>query len=715
MRKPLLVGISGFLWLTGCFGGETEVQPDAGPQENPCALKAEAERTPGFPFDPVEFETNVLPALQATCGTGTACHAPDNATTYTVWPNDPSDPNKCNFAKSFNAVYDASDLNNPRNSPIITAIDGTLATHPIKPGAEDPNVAPLLAYIENAKVTRETAGGGTDISNYFDAAVYAADVQPTFDRANCAVSGCHDLATDQSGFGITANAAAGSAEIAANIKEVAGLVTLGAGADAKTSKIYIFSTNNHAGSVVDNAPALEDWIAKAIIAAGDVGGNDGPVAGCVDTAKFNAAVFRDEIVPVLTGDIDLNNRDGGTSTGCVRGPCHGTDRGPGSFFIDLTRPIDDNLKSFSCFVDLVNPSASQVLACPLDLSRCAKDPHPGSDIFNGVQDLNYQKLLSYLYATNNESTPLDFAFFARNINPLFSDENAVQDGALGLTCADTTACHGVQIATEPPPNGSNFGIIPNSTDPQDLLLNFVSASNFTHFPDATQSSLFLYPTNEIANVDNPLATGLPHPGGEDFAVDDAEALAILKWAGGLRPDNAGFLLDWLIAGVFPASQITDEPIFNEDELEPRIFDPSGAGAEFNQGQWDSFSSDNAFVDIEAAFERVDANDEIAYAVAYVMNTSGRDINALITVDSPNDVKLYVGGQSAQALGGQTSISATLGAFSRTKQITRIMVKVFRDAGDAQFGFSLVFADENGNLLTDVTGELVFKLSPEGGI
>ena len=43
-------------------------------------------------------------------------------------------------------------------------------------------------------------------------------------------------------------------------------------------------------------------------------------------------------------------------------------------------------------------------------------------------DLNYQRVLSYLYSAKTGATPLDFAFFARVVNVIFDDPAAVQGG-----------------------------------------------------------------------------------------------------------------------------------------------------------------------------------------------------------------------------------------------------------------------------------------------
>ena len=129
-----------------------------------------------------------------------------------------------------------------------------------------------------------------------------------------------------------------------------------------------------------------------------------------------------------------------------------------------------------------------------------------------------------MHAAKTAATPLDFAFFTRRINPIFSDPSAIAGGAQNRVCAD---CHGVAVVGQSAPNGSNFPMIGNASDKARLGFNFSSAANFVNVIRPEGSSLFLYPTNEIANLDNPFATGLPHPGGQAFAIDSQQARDIL--------------------------------------------------------------------------------------------------------------------------------------------------------------------------------------------
>src|SRR5262249_52214649 len=155
-------------------------------------------------------------------------------------------------------------------------------------------------------------------------------------------------------------------------------------------------------------------------------GNSNP--SCVPVEKFNLGVFQKEILPILTGDLDLNRADHvGNHIGCVFGSCHGTDRGPGTLTLKRDADPATNLQNFACFVSRSSPGSSEIVTCPSN-AACRRSPHPGQEVFQGAQDLNYQKVLGFVYGANVASSPLDFAFFVRKINPIFNDFNAVEAG-----------------------------------------------------------------------------------------------------------------------------------------------------------------------------------------------------------------------------------------------------------------------------------------------
>jgi hypothetical protein len=335
----------------------------------------------------------------------------------------------------------------------------------------------------------------------------------------------------------------------------------------------------------------------------------------------------------------------------------------------------------------------------------------------GNTDLNYQRILSYLYASKTAITPLDFAYFTRQINPLFNDITQVQNGAQNRSCADTVSCHGIQAAGGVIPNHSVFGVIANDASKDSLLYNFSVAANFTNFITPSGSSLFLYPTDEIADIANPFSTGLHHPGGLDFAKDSPSAVAILSWANGLRPDGNGYNANWLTAGTYPVSQITDTTPIDEAHVTPTIMDPDGA-PQFQAGQWDGLFSSNITVDLGTQFPQASNSGRVAYAVAYVINTSPNDIQAQLTITSPNAIKLYADAQPVQQTSNATagaSALVLLPSYRTANHAVRLLLKVFQRAGDSAFNFSAQFQDQFGNKLTNTSGELIFKLGPNGGL
>jgi hypothetical protein len=700
-------------FVSGCV---EETGGPADPGDDECQIKAEGEKSPGYPYDLAEYGEKVLPMLQTNCS-AVGCHAaPTGQKNFTVWAQ--AAVGDCGYAQTFNSLSDFVDLASPSNSAVIVSVSGALPTHPFILPPEDERYQLLLNYITKASQLFIADGGAGNTpppgASPFDYAVFQNAIQPILDTAEdrgCAQSACHG--TGAGNFRLTATPGRDSAEMEANFIEVTRRMNL---ASPETSLFYLQATTRHGANASvlasrEQAEAILAWIKTAA----ENSGGENP--GCAPIERFNLNVFGDEILPLLAGDLDYNNPGGGTTTtGCMRGPCHGTDRGPGILYLTEGQEAAKNLANFACFVDLRNPSQSQVLLCPLDDPGCKRRPHPGQDVFGGADDLNYQKLLAFLYGSQLDATPLDFAFFVRRVNPIFNDVNAVEGGAQGRTCGDAASCHGVSVAGQPPPNGSNFPIIPNATDKARLTFNFASAANFINFLDPDESSLFLYPTNEIANVvDHPFATGLPHPGGEDFAVDSNEARTILKFAQGLRPDGNGFINDFLVAGDYPATQISDLTPINEIGSTPAIFDSSGA-QQFNNGQWDGFFAGDENIDLDVAFPRGATSGRVAYAVVYLTNTTSTDITAQVILDTDNAARVYVGNALvAQADGTPISAVATLPSYRASKTTTRLMVKLLQRSTDDDFRFTLALRDEFGRPLTDTSGEIVVQLGPQGGI
>lgn len=681
-----------------------------GPVGDPaCQLSSKNEKTPGYPFDVDHFTSRVLPLVSKSCGAA-GCHGdPAGNGGYTVWKS--AAAGNCDFAKTFNSVVTKIDLTTPSNSRLTAVISGGDPAHPFMLPAGAPDLATLTDFVNEAAASFAADGGGTTPPpgpSPFDYAVFQSQIQPALDAGGCARAGCHG--TNAGGFSLTATPSGDALQ--ANFLAVTSRTNLD---DPAKSLVYVQATTRHGGGASTQisataAPQVLAWITAARTSAGS-GGNP----SCAPVASFNGGVFTSEILPILNGDVDLNAAGGiGRGAGCTSSVCHGTDRGPGKLSLPLGADPQTLLQNFACFTNLTSPSTSEIVVCPSNNPGCRRSPHPGADVFLGANDLNYQRLLAYIYGSKTTVSPLDYAFFVRKINPIFNDVNAVEGGTQNRTCADA-ACHGIAVAGQAAPNGSDFPILANASGDARLTYNFVAATSFVNFLNPGESSLFLYPTNEIANrARHPFATGLPHPGGPDFAVTSAEATAILDWAGGLRPTSSGFQRNWLVAGDFAATQISDPTLVNEATVIPKIFDM--AGGSFNRGQWDGLFAPGNEVDLNTAFPRSATAGRAAYAVSYVINGAPRTQTVQLAIATPNPVRIYVNGllvaQNDQP-GGTTALT-TLAASGATRT-ARIMIKLLQRPGDGRFAFTAQLRDDQGNLLTDRNGGLVFTLGPNGGI
>jgi hypothetical protein len=717
-ERTCSVGLIWVLLAPGCGvfdRGPSGSPPDAQADDPSCQIQAAQEHAPGWPYDLPTFRDQVLPLLLTTCGAAGCHQAPSGNGGFVVWLD--AAPGNCSYAKTFNSFAGKTDLANPPNSPAYVAMTGGDPQHPFRVDKADAKAQLVLQFVTQAGQTQAQAGGGTTApppsASPFDYGVFQAQIQPILDGAEgrgCTASLCH--AAGAGGFQLTRQPAAGSPEMLANFNAVTARCDLG---NPAQSQFLLQATTRHdagASAVVSTpeASTILAWLQQAQRNAPPGGGG---AAGCPSIDNFNLGVFRDQILPILTGRVDLNHAGApSVTTGCARTTCHGADRTGGALVIKADADPATVLTNFACFVNLANPSASEILLCPLNLPGCRRSPHPGQNVFAaGTDDRNFQRILSYLYAAKTVASPLDFAFYVRQIDTVFNDVNAVEAGAQNRTCADTISCHGVVVAGQPPPNGSDFAIIANASDKTRLLANFASAANFTNFIDPLGSSLFLYPTNQIADARNPFATGLPHPGGPDFAVDSPQALAILRWAHGLRPDEQGFVDTFLGAGDFPAAAITDLTALDES-VQPSIFDLAG-GAQ-NGGLWDLLDQS---ADLSPAFPRAGIAGRVVYAAAYLLNVTASDIPVEITLTSPDAVKLWIGDQPVlqanDASLGQTAL-ANLPSYRSGHVSTRVLVKLFQP-DDRPLGFTLQLADTFGNPLTESSGEIVVTHNPQGGI
>jgi hypothetical protein len=691
-----------------------------------CALDgndAENERSPGYPYDFQTFKQDIAPVLAADCATG-GCHGEAEPPAgsnggFVVFAG--ADVDSCARVKTFKEFRDKVDLTTPAASRMIFALEGGELTgnvrHPLDYTASEDGQAALdaiVAFIEQASATCVAGGGcAPDVRDYFDLARFQDEVQPGLDAAGCSAAGCHQPPDGQRGFALPASPERDSPEMQASYDAVTSRISLDA--DPRATLLFVKATQSHSGSTAidqQTADALVAWIAAAVAARGD--GDD---LGCANPAQLDLAVFRDEILPILRGDVNLNpGGDQGIATGCTREPCHGQPR-PGSLMLIPTDPPEMQLANFACFVSLTSPVSSQVLLCPRNHPGCAKSPHPGDQLLVGVDDLNYQRLLSFLFSAVTEVTPLDLAFYVRRIEPMFDDRGAVEGSA--VTCADTSQCHGIAAAGGAAPNGANLAIIRGPAgDMNRLKANFTEASAFINFLSPDQSSLFLYPTNEIANLDNPAATGFDHPGGADFAADSSFAQNILTFAQGLRPDSDGFQRSWLVAGAYPGSGGTgQETSVDEETVTPIILDESVGTA--LAGKWDALFEEGPEVDIARFLGGEVGSGRVAYAVSYLYNTTATDLDLDVELSSQGDARFYVGDDRADVAAGETfRVALTIGP-SRASEAptgTRILVKLFDDPARSGMSFSVrLFHAGTNRVLDGQTRELIVKLGPRGGV
>jgi hypothetical protein len=703
----LLVAANASL-VAGCSSSTPGTTPPPPPNDPKCQIQSTTEKFPGYPFQVSKFSSDVLPVLQGSCGTA-GCHAaPMGNGGFIVWAA--TDPNSCDFAQSFNAVAKVVDTTTPANSQLTSHITGTPNPPHFTFAATDPKLKILQDYAAAAAAQLVTDGAGTTPigpASPFDQAVFKSTIAPMFDT--CVSAGCH---ADPGQRGFTLKLSATVAADPSNFTAITQRTTL---SNPMVSQIYVQATTIHgSGSSRQIKPAEATALLAWITAASKITPT-GPPSTCAPVSTFNLGTFSSEIWPILQGLVDLNN--GNQPSGrpaCTNGQCHGMDRGPGTLHMTGIDPAAD-LASFACFVDLTAPSRSEVLACPTNTAGCRKQPHPGQNIFLDGTDLNYQKLLGFLFGANAGVSPFDFAFYVRNIEPLFNDIQSVEAGARGITCAETTACHG-SPSGQSPPNGSDFPIIPNASGLDALTRNFVAATQFTNFIDATESSLFLYPTNEVQNLDaHKFATGRAHPGGLDFAVDSAQALTILEWATGLRPDGQGFNHNWLVAGNFNENNVDNRHL--EDTLAPSIFDRHAGTFNDALGGWDGFFSAVADIDFNVPFPVVGV-DRLAYAVSYVLNTGGSDLAVKVTVSSLNQLQIIVDGNvvGEKGAGNGTAIAnIILKPAGTVAASSRIMIKLVQLAAEPSAKFNALFTDQNNTPLTNATGELIFTLGKQGGL
>lgn len=711
-RLILLSALLALLLPLGCSS-----EPAGGGGE--CVISGGNEQNPGYPFSLTKYEQEALPALKTNCA---SCHDPNGVGVagFQTWAA-AATPGTCAFVDTFESVKAASDTTRPDQSKIIVA--RTSADHTAVPGEAFDT---LLSYIQDANTTCVADGGCVDnggaLTSFFNEETFATVIQPALDATGCAVAGCHLAPDGQFGFSLNPAPAEGSPELEANFDMVTQAKYANLDGQPNAALAYIQATTPHNSGTTPTidaaaADAMLQWITDAKTLYEEQG--QPTQVNCSDPTLLNPLAWENEIYPMLQGEVDYNDQNNDNIlTGCTRGPCHGQPR-PGSF--DLVGTPEEALEKFACFIDLTSPSNSQVLQCPADSALCRVD-HPGGELFVDADDINYQKLLSFLFAAVQDRSPVDFPQFARTINPLFDDEAACDDELDNVTCANTGACHGCNVAGCVPPNNSDFGLLPNAgTSVNTLRTNYAAAHNFISFGVPESSSLFLYPTNTIADRDDPVfgdfATGIQHGAGQCFAQDSAQAAAVLAWAEGLRPDDDGFLTNFLVTGAFATVDPDDERLFNEDTIRPQIFDQSN-GEDLEE--WDFFTSPQQLVDLGAFLDALGGDvgqGRTAYAAAYLINTTPVELQVQLNIVTDNEIELYFGNNQASspAGGGNVSATITIPAYDATAEIPRILMRVHQAADDAAMAFTVQIVDADNNVPFNGADDDIIELTGQGGV
>src|SRR5262245_42474637 len=145
----------------GCFGEPPGGGNGDGDLDDPeCQLDTEGEQSPGYPFDMVAYESEVLPVVTGNCG-ASGCHAPPNGhRAFNVWVA--AAPGNCDYAKTFNALARNTDLANPTNSAIFVAISGGDPNHPVKYDEGDAKREAIRSFVTDASERYLADGGGGD-------------------------------------------------------------------------------------------------------------------------------------------------------------------------------------------------------------------------------------------------------------------------------------------------------------------------------------------------------------------------------------------------------------------------------------------------------------------------------------------------------------------------------------------------------------------------
>ena len=452
------------------------------------------------------------------------------------------------------------------------------------------------------------------------------------------------------------------------------------------SLFYIQATNDHGGIAVSQAQGDADpRLDPAHGAVADRADRDGGSRNRSDAGArvrraapaptspryFNLDYFAAEIQPILFGTRQLQ-------------PGAGPARRERQLrALDLPRLADEPAEPLPEQLSGDQPPQLRLLRQPgepelvADLAvpaqrppRCTvpNGPHPGQDVFSSEQDLNYQRVASWLYSaqppssapagTQGAASPLDFAWFARQVGHHLRRPGVRRGGHDRIAHL---------LRHEHVPRRDARRARPRRTcrtsPSSPTRRRRKRSSSTTRRPRASPTStrrqgseLFLYPTNEIADDDPAVRHGARAPGrrrhrgrlrrrhsrssrGPAACDPTATATSSTGSSPGRTTRRHGPRRRRATRRRSPRPSSTRPT--------PSATAASGTCA----------PRPNELVDLDRSRSARDGPNRVAYAYANVINTTGSAIQASVTVSSPNAVEVFVGSSVALARAGRGPTTA----------------------------------------------------------
>ena len=354
--------------------------------------------------------------------------------------------------------------------------------------------------------------------------------------------------------------------------------------------------------------------------------------------------------------------------------------------------------------------------------RCRRYPHPGDDVLDGVDDLNYQRLLvvPLRHPVRRSAARLRLLRPAHQPD-LQRPRTRCEDGAQGRTCADTrqlprrlgrrpAAAQRLQL---PDPRQRD------ATRPPDLQLR--RGGQLRQLRQAGGELAVPLPDQRDRQPRRSPVRHRPAASGRRSTSRSTRSrpATILTWAGGLRPDADGFVRNWLVAGDFPLDPITDPTPIDEATAQPDHLRPA-ARRSSTAASGTACSPTRPTVDLASAFPRAAASrPRRLRGRLRDQHRADRTIRAQLTVTSPNaDPRLRRRRAWSAERDGGTVIGAGRPAVATGVEPHARPASSSRCCSGPTTAGSRsrrASATRLGNPFTDRRGEIVVKLGPKGGI